>query len=359
MIAIVPGKREGTTLNMPLVLHGLRVEAIAVHEIRRGGPGAGTSALLTDQLSALSEDLRTFFQDRIIAVASSMESFAAEFVTPPIPPIHDLVVDLLRTGNRDLLDFSRETARHLATAQTGASSSGLLVVASVTHTNAPAVVFLKVENDQGVRIQRREVDGQRFLELEHVRDLILSSRTRLYKQAFIQDSESGFVLEVADRQRGYGSRTAVARFFLERFLGARTRVDSRAATKLLVEAVESVIETIGDPKRQTAIRLDLASELSSRSNMINPTQFAQAHLEDEEISVFEAEVRDRGVPAYFEKDTGLVEAVMTNLRLVGESGIAISGPTSEWHRRVNIGEPVGGTDEVTVEVRDRFHVKKQ
>ena len=194
---------------MPLDFHGLAVHQMVVHEIRKGVPGAGASVILTDQLSELTPDLADFFEQRIIEVAASEDSFRAQFSTGTESPVPQLCVDVLETDSVNLLPASQEAARHLASVQPGASSGGLLAVTLGQHSGMPALIFLKLEHEQGVRIDRRELpDGRRIVELEHVRDLILSTRTRLHKQAFVLRTPDGYILEVADRQRSFNTKTA-------------------------------------------------------------------------------------------------------------------------------------------------------
>ncbi|MCY3646780.1 MAG: nucleoid-associated protein [Chloroflexi bacterium] len=342
---------------MPLDLHGLAVHQMVVHEIRKGVPGAGASVILTDQLSELTPDLAEFFEQRIISVAASEESFRAQFSSGSESPVPQLCVDVLETDPDSLLTASREAALHLASVQPGSSSGGLLAVALGQHSRIPALIFLKLEHEQGVRIDRKELpDGTRIVELEHVRDLILSTRTRLHKQAFVLRSADGYVLEVADRQRGFNARRAAARFFIHAFLGAEPAIDSREATKRFVEAVESVISEISDPKRQTELRLDLASELNSRKATITPSQFAQAYLETEEIPLLDAALDEKGAPPQFEKDNALVGPTVSRLRMIGANGMMIAGPPSEWVNRVTVGDLDASSSEVNVTVRDEFRV---
>lgn len=341
---------------MPKDLHGLSITAMAVHEIRKGAKGAGTSALLTDQLSDLTPDLCDFFEDRIILAASSDDSFAAEFLSDTNSPVPVLCDELLNIESKELLGVSRASALHLATVQPGSGTSGLLAVASAVYGGHAALVFLKLEHDQGVKIERKEVDGKRIVALEHVRDLILSTRTRLHKQAFIQRSADGYFLEVADKQRGYEPSTSIARYFLTRFLGARTLIDAREATKRFVDAVEILTSGLSDAKRQSEIRLDLASALKSKATNIVPKQFAQEHLAPEEMPVFDEALTTKGVPANFTKDAGLVESTVSKLRMIGEHGIVFSAPTEVWKQRVTVSSKEAGSPEVTVVARDIFKV---
>lgn len=340
---------------MPLDLHGIHLESVAVHEIRKGTGGA--TAVLTDQLSDLDDDLRAFFQKRIIQVASSDDSFRAQFKNQTESPVPELCRELLTTARPDLLAASRSAARHLASVQTGANSGGLLLVGLAKHTGAPALIFMKLEHDQGVRIEREDLpDGKHIVRLQHVRDLILSERTKLFKQAFVQRSEDAYFLEVADMQRGFQSRMAVAQFFLDKFLGAETAVDARDATKRFVKAVEMLVEGIPTPGRQAEIRMDLSSELKSRKRTLTPSQFAHEHLAPEEIPPFENALRETGTPRHFTKDTALVSAVVSKLRAVGEGGMILVGPTDEWRSRVTFADPPAPGEDGTIIVRDNFRI---
>jgi len=339
-----------------LDLHGIRIQQMVLHEIPRATRGAGlVTPLLSDAASPLSDDLQTFFESRIVVMASSEESSRCVFVANSPSPLPDLMVKL-RDGTETLLEVSRRAASHLASVQNAASSGGLLALAQCTHSNNPAWVFLKLEHDEGARAQWTNANGRRVLAIEHVRELILTERTRLFKQAFIQNSQDGFFLEVGDSQHQRTVRAGVASYFLDGFLGAAFELTDREATRRFANAVERLIGSVPDPGRQVALRLNLVSVLSGRGRT-SVNAFAREFLEDEEISVFRDAARDLEVPsAAFVRDNALVSGLVSRMKIVGASGIALVGSPDAIRERVDVRLDAAGP-ESTLTARDTFHVE--
>ncbi len=76
-----------------------------------------------------------------------------------------------------------------------------------------------LERDEGARLKKNH--RSHFIDIESVRDLMLTKKTRLYKVGLFFDREefnAEFDGYVCDNQLSTESTIGVAKFFLERFL---------------------------------------------------------------------------------------------------------------------------------------------
>jgi hypothetical protein len=133
-------------------------------------------------------------------------------------------------------------ARHLYLCQKGNSPEGLLTVCEVTIADRNGVAILKLEREEGARVELAGTDGKRTFSVQHLHNLMLTGRTKVYKVGlFVQagDDLSSIEGSVCDTQRSHDS--TVAHFFLEQFLGCRLREQSEITTQQFFEATENFI----------------------------------------------------------------------------------------------------------------------
>lgn len=84
-------------------------------------------------------------------------------------------------------------------------------------TNAgPCVSVIKLEREEGVRVRLDLVDGQRVIDLEFLRDLTLTDKTKVFKTSILvlddADITASLYGAVSDDQRGRIEGGGVANF---------------------------------------------------------------------------------------------------------------------------------------------------
>lgn len=209
---------------MPVDLGTLGIVSVIVHEVpERWATGPSAPPFLSEAESALTPTLQHYIRERIIG---SLAKAAYEVLFDPsaTSPVRSLTEDHLGPQTMDFVAMSQQMANHLYTCQTGVNSAGLLVVGSITLGGARALAILKLEKESGVRV-RQDVtgEGRRTLSMEHIRELMLTDKTKVFKAGLFFSTTDGSVEGlVSDKQRGYLPQTEIADFFLRSFLGAHS-----------------------------------------------------------------------------------------------------------------------------------------
>jgi nucleoid associated protein NdpA len=182
---------------------------------------------MSEVTSPLDDDLKAYFEKRILdnLKAAAFPVVVDRGIESPTP---ELVFRQLTDRRTDFTEISRAIGEHLFESQaTVASSPGLLVVVAGTVDVGPCIALLKLQKQEGVRLERTGARGQETFSVEHLRQLMLTEETRVFKVAVFpaQDlSEVGDVHGiVSDKQRPYVAEKQVADFFLRTFLGCQVR----------------------------------------------------------------------------------------------------------------------------------------
>ena len=318
----------------------LRVEKVIVHDVPQKLSGTPHAVTLSDVESPLDTGLRVFFQDRIKA---SLASTAFNVVFDPAcdSPTPELVLDHLGAQTTGFVRMSRQLATHLDSIQTGVNSAGILTAVEGSIEGQLCIAILKLEREAGLSLQQSDVGGLVTFNIEHIRSLMLTDKTKVFKAGvFVQDGSSldSITGLVSDLQRGPTPRTEVAGFFLRGFLGCRLREAPDVTTKrFFVESQAFINQKVDDPVQKTRYMFALVSTLNDNQRNIRPRHFAEQHLigsdREQYIDFLEAaEVPTRTI----EKDITLVMPQLRKTRWDFESGIALIGPPESFDEHVTI-----------------------
>ncbi len=342
---------------MAVDLGKLQVQRLIVHEIPdRPVSGVQHRPTLSDIESPLTTDLKNYFRERITDTLDRA-AFEVRFDPASPSPVPPLVFGFLDgTEADDFVDMSKKIARHLYASQTGVNPPGLLVVLELTYNAKPALAILKLEKEQGVRVRQATHLDKKTFDIEHLRDLILGERTRVFKVGlFVPRGKTLEAVEgqVADNQRGFQPKTEVADFFLTKFLGCRLREAPDVGTKRFFQVTEEFInEKVTDPTEKARYQMALLAELQSERGSVSSKRFAETHLKLTDRKRFVRYLQDEGVAsAPIEKDTSLIQTQLQRMQIDFQSGIAVFGSPESFERHVKMKALDSG--EMRVEIEDR------
>ena len=319
----------------------LHIEKVIVHDIPSGRvSGAAQPPILSEIESPLRQQLRNYFREKIVRSLTSA-AFDVEFDPTTTSPVPDLVLDNLGDQTKDFVAMSRETAQHLYDSQTGVNPPGLLSLAQASVRGRRAIGVLKLEREEGLRLQQSQLEGKSTVNLEHLRDLMLTQKTKVFKVGlFVQ---MGNTLEsidgaVSDNQRGYYPTTEVADFFLKRFLGCKLREAPEITTKRLFQATEDFIrDVISEPEVKARYEIALLAELSSEAKTFAPRSFADRYLRVADRQVYISFLADVEIaPQPFDKGTDLIDTHLKRIQIDFESGIGVLGKPDTFDDHVKM-----------------------
>jgi hypothetical protein len=322
----------------------LSIDQAIIHEItdRVLAPPRPPELIVSNALSPLDEDLRLYFQARI---ADSLRLAAYPVIADPdrSSPTPDLVHEHFRGGTVALIEMSKAMAQHLFQAQQNVRSSpGLLVIASGQLDTGPCLAVLKLQKQEGLNLERVGAAGTETYSLEHLKRLMLTNETRVFKVALFEAQGVTDVGDVhaliSDKQRFSSPEKRMADFFLKTFLGCRLRDDPAQTTSQFYVSTEKYInDKVADPERRARYHRALLTELTSQTASVVPRDFARNHFEDGDQPTYLAHLQSADVSVTrFDKDISLIESRLREEEYVLASGIRIRGRPDAFDEHTEI-----------------------
>lgn len=334
----------------------LRVERVIIHDIPRHKAGEeGIEPVLSEVESALTQELKNYFREKINGSVTSSSAFDVIFNPTTTSPVPQHVCDCVNDDGQEFINISQQIARHLFNIQSGINSKGLLAFVDCRLQGQRALSILKLEREEGVRLLTTTVDGRHTFNLDLIKELMLTGKTRLFKIGlFVQpgatiDSVEGVV---CDYQR-FAAKTEVADFFLSKFLGCQLTIVPDVATKhFFLTSEQFCNEEIPDPELRGQYLTHLFSELTSQRGSINPRTFAEDSLQEPDRQRYLTYLEEHETPVTaFNKDTNLIDTRIKLMNVQFASGVNITAPNDVFQERVRLTQLETG--DTKAEVTDR------
>lgn len=341
------------------------LDELIIHEITRRqlAPPRDSELFLSDVASPLDDDLTAYFEDRIIEnlrlgafpVVTDMELYSDPSKRSPVP---DLVFEHLTGAASDFVETSKALGRHLFASQTGVNSPGLLIVIRGAVEVGQCLALLKLQKQEGVRLERTGPQGSETFSVEHLRQLMLTNETRVFKVALFDADNLAAVEDVhgvvADKQRAFRPEKQIADFFLSTFLGCRLRDDPAQTTSRHFAITEQFINReVAEPEKQVRYHRALLADLTSQSPVVDPRSFAHQYLDPSDQPRYLAHLRNSDAQtAAFDKEPGLIATKLREEEYVLESGIRIRGSAEALEEHAELDQQEDNTLEMLI--RDRL-----
>ena len=311
-------------------LRTLQVQSVIFHDVPKHFVKTGGEQIRYSQAPILLDSqLRGYLQQRIVG---SLET--AGYRVEPDPETKSLVPDLilnrLTDNTTDFVTMSRTMAEYLQQSQTGANPGGLLCLAEVILDTGPGLAILKLAREEAVRIEpQTDIQGRFIFDLEHVRDIIFSNRTRVFKAGLfvLQDETAGLVGGlVSDNQRSYTSQIEVAEFFLKSFLGCKLTDSPEIITKTVLSTTEEFISTkVGNSENRARYTTALYAEFGNEKNTFSPLAFAETNFRPEDRRPYREWLAQHGVePRQFVKNTDLIDERLKKVTMAFARNIVVT-----------------------------------
>jgi hypothetical protein len=320
-------------------LDAFLVGSVVVHDVPR--TGADQQLILTDEPIALDEDLRNYFAGKIIA---SLGARGLDVVADLTADSSVRVATAKILGSPDtLVGASQDIARRLDSIQDARNPGGLLAVVQGTLTDQACVAVLKLEREEGLRVIVRTTGGRRTIDMQHLRDLTLTDKTKVFKTALLLQGpgEGADAVEgrASDDQRSLREGTGVATFFLSRFLGCQLRTNPEVATRDFFEAVQTFInEDVANPERRARYHIAVLAAMEDDRLDLQPRSFAERWVDSNDRPALLERVAAAGleVGTAFEKDLSLISRQVRGFKLVFDSGMVLVGSKDDLETRVDV-----------------------
>lgn len=337
----------------------LRVEKLIVHEIPRKSKDSNQQPVLSTIETQLSPEEKRYFT-RKITDNLSLASLSARFTSEAESPVPELIVnDFFNSDtNNTFIKMSRKMAIYLYECQTRVNSPGLLAVIKVLIEGQPGLVILKLEKEEGIRIEQTESNGEVTFDVKYVNNILLSQKSRVFKAGLFYSDKKGIELEdatiyISDNQNTKYSNNQVASFFLEDFLGCKLTDNPNVLTQKFYHQTSSFInDYIDDPEEKATYYLGLLAEIRSGDRYLCPEAFSDKYLDTSKKQNYLQYLHDAGVPKNeFQKNTELLKD-SPKLQITLDSGIMILSPTGAYQENLKLSGH--GDGKVHIEIDDRL-----
>jgi hypothetical protein len=235
-------------------------------------------------------------------------------------------------------------------------SAGLLFVLEGKHEDKLILCVLKLEKEEGARAATAKIEGMATYNVEYMKDLFLTGRTRVFKIAVFLTEKNQLEGWVSDPQ----SRGAdIADFFLNTFLGCSLTNEPSVATRNFhIEAEKFINEKITDPVTKVRYETALLAQLNSNDQEISLNDFANKNFETKDRAPFVKTLTDGGVDTSFVKDTKLIERTLRRLQYEFVQGVKVSYPADMPEDVVNVtAQPDGQTAMQIIDELKNLHTR--
>lgn len=339
----------------------LDINALIVHDVpSRRVNAQGPTPTCSDIESPLTQSVRNYIRDKVVSSLAS-NSFPVVFDPKSSSPVPKLVLGILGPQNTPLVATSKALAHHLFKCQTGSNPPGLLVVTRTTIEGIDALALMKLEREAGARVIASNHRGKSTFDVQHLRDLMLTDKTRVFKVGlFVQE---GTTIEsiagvVSDNQAAQWHKTGIADFFLRRFLGCELRDEPKIITKEYLDATEDWINSaVVDPVLKSKYEIAILAEMQADTGTIDPSQFADRHLEGVHRQQYIDHLEKCQVPtSTFHKDNAKIKSRLKRISMQLESGVMIMAPHEVFEKKVRIEK--GNAGQSRIRITDRVKEMK-
>jgi hypothetical protein len=331
-------------------LDSFRLGALVVHDVPQ--PDEEREGLiLTDAEIPLDAQLRGYFERKII---QSLTNRGHEAIADPNEgAIVRQGISRILANHGDLVGVSKTFAEHLDRSQTKRNPAGLLAVGVGTVDEGDVVAVLKLEREQGLRLRIDIVGDHAQVDLQFLRDLTLTDKTKIFKTSLLRLETPGEAASiygsVSDDQRSRDEGAGVATFFLATFLGCQLKINPEKATRDFVLATEAFInKDVQSDERRASYQIALLAKLQDQSLDIRPRDFAQDSIEPNDRPRFLERVAEHGLAPNqtFAKDASRAHA--DGFKIAFEHGMILVGSREDLSERIQIPEVAGVANGVVI-----------
>jgi nucleoid-associated protein YejK len=317
----------------------LEFEKVIIHEIPRHPKAGSQQPVFSEIESDLNEEVCNLLRSKIIDTIKN-KSYNIVFKSEIASPVPEIIQDLL-LDDKHLIEKSKEIAIHLNNIQDSRNPGGYLTFL-VGHVQDNKIVgILKIEKEEGGRIQQATKNGKLTFDILSLKDIILTKNTRFYKiSVFINDGPKkyGYNGKVCDNQ--LTKKEEIANFFLNKFLGCEFVQDQKVRTKEFYDATEKFIKKhIVEPNDQVRYHFQLLAYLTSQLKEISSENFAKNYFDPENRKKYLDYLTKTGFHnELIKKDLSKIEKEVQFKVLSFEDGIDIKGTRKAFDEHVTYKE---------------------
>lgn len=314
-------------------LAALTVRRVIFHDVPRKLRAAEGKPTLSEIETEISAAQKAHLKLRLTRVLASKSAYGICFNPKSPSSVPNQIRDFTK-GHHDAAKFvsmSQQLAEYLFEEQNGAISPGLLCVIDVAAQGWPGLVLMKLEREEGARLELTEKFGKRTFAMSVLDNLVLTDGTRLFKSAMflrLGKGEDEFIASACDTQLNVVSSDDMAKFWL-RYLGCTFTIEPRIATQRFYEVgVRFINEFVSDAVHKNDLYEHLQSQLKSEKKTFSPRNFIEEYVRSDYRQPFQSFLESNNVSlASFTKDISDIDPRLRRQAYHTSRGATISVPT--------------------------------
>lgn len=313
----------------------LTIRRVIFHDVPRIARGAETRPTLADDETEVDATRKGHLKVKLTRVIGSKSAYPICFNPESASPVPEHIRSFtVRPQNlKAFVAMSQQLAGYLFEQQNGAISAGLLCALEVTCDGHPGLVLMKLEREEGARLELSERNGKKTFAMSVLDNLVLTDGTRLFKTAlFLRTGkrDEDFIATACDSQLSVASSNDMAKFWL-RFLGCRFVIEPRVATQRFYEsAIRFINESVVDPVQKNDLYEHLQSQLKMEKRNFSPRSFIEECVPENYHTPFrEHLIGDHISLASFPKDISDIKSRLHRRAYHTPRGAVVSAPAEE------------------------------
>ncbi len=317
----------------------IKIERTIIHSIPKHKKNDfSNEPQYSEQESIVSDVLKVFIKDKVIQSFNSNKELKVCYNPESVSPISTYVNQIINSKGKDLVSQSKLMTDSLFKIQQGLNASGILVVIYGTINDFSMCLILKLEKDEGAQL-KLDLKTKSF-NMEEVKDLMLTQKTRIYKVAlFIRKDEvkQKFDGVTADLQIDPRKKKEITTWFIEKYLGCIPIEEPKTTTKKFYDFTTSFIQTFEDPIVKAKYTQDLNSYMQKNSQSISANEFSNDYLTTNDKNLYENYLNQKKFRmTEFPKDNYLIEAKVKKITMEFANGISIIGKKGTFKENVSL-----------------------
>jgi hypothetical protein len=318
----------------------LKINKVILHDVpKHTKKEEGGAPVLSEVESRLTGKTSLYFKTKIIDSIKSSKAFDITFDGASLSPVPGLITEYLANQKKTVfIKNSQEVAKHLYNIQGGNNPPGLLAIIDCSVDEKKALAIVKLEREEGVRLQQTTVNDKKTFDFDVIDDLIFTQKTKVYKVSLfiaLDEELTNMEASASDNQAGYFKQD-VAKYFLSGFLGCTLLEAPQISTRKFYELSEQFFnEEVDDPIKRTQYYNHLRSALTSQNTSLSPEGFANSYLDTPDRKPYIDYLHAQGLIAMsFPLDTDLIDRRLRHQLIEFEQGVSIVISSEEAQDRV-------------------------
>lgn len=338
----------------------LDIDKIAIHQVfPRGEDGKEVTPEKGTELIKFDEVALNDFKQRIYNSLGHDSSAVEMIITDQEEGATPYYINKFHNcSEHEFIDNSFKIAEKLSYAQKRRGMSGGIVVvfsATYQYNKLPFIGIIKADIYSGYAKSQNKKTG--IISLKHVKELLLTPSTKLYKSAGFfgregsensKDLNELWSIHISDYQIDKSDGKAAARYFYKDFLGCDYPETSARTTKRYFELACNFINAMEiSEERRTLLHNALYADLKAGiSQKVDPMDFAGSYMTTLDVDNFRNYLEDSDFPvAPFIKDTEYITSKLKNRGVKFSKNIIISAPSEVFEEIITIETMKGDVQE--------------